>query len=368
MGTCIQCGRADRLVSEALSLCRGCILEGFGGVKPRILDVHRQAREYFDLPPLPPQEDEPLSCSYCFNQCRIGKDSKGYCGIRKNQGGKRLVPPPKKGYYSWYHDPLPTNCVGDWVCAGGTGSGYPEFAHSKGAEYGYKNLAVFYYGCTLDCLFCQNAQHKHNLEEKKSQSSDDLIQAIDEKTSCVCYFGGDPTPQLPHSIHASRQAISQNRGRILRICWETNGTMNRRFLDEILDIALESGGCVKFDLKAFDSGLNTALCGRPNIQTLENFAWAVRRGKERREPPLIVASTLLVPGYVEKEEVSKIARFVASLDPEIPYSLLGFHPQFFMKDFPPTSRRHAEECREAAIEAGLERVKIGNVHLLGRDY
>ncbi len=368
MARCVHCSQTHRLVSESLSLCRDCILEDFEEVKPRILDVHRTARENFDLPPVPPQEEESLSCSYCFNQCRIGRDSKGYCGIRRNQGGQRLIPSPKEGYFSWYYDSLPTNCVGDWVCAGGTGAGYPEFAHSKGAEYGYKNLAVFYYGCTLDCLFCQNAQHKHNPEELRPQSSGELIQAIDEKTSCVCYFGGDPTPQLPHSIHASRRALSQTRGKILRICWETNGTMNRRFLEEIVDIALESGGCIKFDLKAFDAGLNTALCGRPNVQTIENFEWAARLSRKRKEPPLIVASTLLVPGYVEKEEVSKIARFVASLDPEIPYSLLGFHPQFFMRDLPRTSRRHAEECREAALEAGLELVKIGNIHLLGRDY
>jgi len=144
--------------------------------------------------------------------------------------------------------------------------------------------------------------------------------------------------------------------------------MNKRFLEEIVDIAFESGGCVKFDLKAFDTGLSTALCGRPNVQTIENFEWAARLSKKRKEPPLIVASTLLVPGYVEREEVSKIAGFIASLNSEIPYSLLGFHPHFYMRDLPRTSRRHAEECREASIEAGLKRVKIGNIHLLGGDY
>ena len=358
----------DQTISETLSLCRDCILRDFEGVKPHILDVHRAAREYFDLPLTPPQEEESLFCSYCFNQCRIGKNSKGYCGIRRNLDGKRLIPHPKEGWLSWYHDPLPTNCVGNWVCPGGTGAGYPDYAHRKGPEYGYKNLAVFYFGCTLDCLFCQNAQHKYNLEDRNPQSSGDLTQAIDERTSCICYFGGDPTPQLPHSIHASRQALSQNQGRILRVCWETNGTMNRRFLEEIVDIALESGGCVKFDLKAFDPGLSTALCGRPNFQTIENFERAAGWSNKRKEPPLIVASTLLVPGYVEREEVAKIARFIASLNPEIPYSLLGFYPHFFMGDLPRTSRRHAEECREAALEVGLERVRIGNIHLLGRDY
>jgi pyruvate formate lyase activating enzyme len=144
--------------------------------------------------------------------------------------------------------------------------------------------------------------------------------------------------------------------------------MNSRFLEEILDLALESGGCVKFDLKTYHSHLSRALCGRPNDRTRENFELAARWVKKRKDPPLVVASTLLVPGYVESDEVSKIALFIASLNPEIPYSLLGFYPHFFFKDLPPTSRRHAQECRQAALEAGLKRVKIGNIHLLGRDY
>jgi pyruvate formate lyase activating enzyme len=144
--------------------------------------------------------------------------------------------------------------------------------------------------------------------------------------------------------------------------------MNNRYLEEILDIAAESGGCVKFDLKAFHSSLNLALCGRSNHQTKINFERAASRAKKRKDPPLIVASTLLVPGYIGREEVYQIARFIASLDQDIPYSLLGFHPHFCFRDLPRTSRSHADECHEAALEAGLRRVKIGNIHLLGKDY
>jgi pyruvate formate lyase activating enzyme len=144
--------------------------------------------------------------------------------------------------------------------------------------------------------------------------------------------------------------------------------MASRFLEEILDLALESGGCVKFDLKTFDSNLNFALCGRTNEQTKSNFELAAKWTKKRKEPPLVIASTLLIPGYVEKEEVRRIAGFISSLDPEIPYALLGFYPQFYFRDLPCTSRRHAEQCRDAALKAGLKRVRVGNVHLLGRDY
>lgn len=90
--------------------------------------------------------------------------------------------------------------------------------------------------------------------------------------------------------------------------------------------------------------------------------------QEKTFAPFLVVSTLLVPGYVDKHEVSQIARFMASLDPGIPYSLLAFAPQFMMSDLPVTSRRHAWECLAEAKAQGLKRVRIGNVHLLGDSY
>jgi pyruvate formate lyase activating enzyme len=105
-----------------------------------------------------------------------------------------------------------------------------------------------------------------------------------------------------------------------------------------------------------------------NERTLENFARTAAHIPQRREPPLLIASTLLVPGYVDIQEVCRLAAFIASMDPTIPYSLLGFHPHFFMPDLPRTSVRHARECEEAAREAGLVNVHIGNLHLLSRDY
>ena len=55
---------------------------------------------------------------------------------------------------------------------------------------------------------------------------------------------------------------------------------------------------------------------------------------------------------------------VASLDPETPYALLAFAPQFRLHDLPTTSRRQALECEQAALAAGLKRVRVGNLGLL----
>jgi len=133
------------------------------------------------------------------------------------------------------------------------------------------------------------------------------------------------------------------------------------------ELSLKSGGCVKFDLKTFDERLNLSLCGITNKRTLENFAYVAKLIDERRNPPLLVASTLLIPGYIDEEEVGKIGEFIASLNPIIPYSLLGFHPHFYMSDLPTTSRSQAEACKEIAEQKGLKNVRIGNLHLLRQD-
>jgi hypothetical protein len=39
-----------------------------------------------------------------------------------------------------------------------------------------------------------------------------------------------------------------------------------------------------------------------------------------------------------------------------------------MHDLPRTSRRHADQALEAAVAAGLRRVRIGNRHLLSNQY
>jgi len=157
----------------------------------------------------------------------------------------------------------------------------------------------------------------------------------------------------------------KNRGDgILRICWETNGSMDPRLLKRMMDLSWPSGGCIKFDLKAWNEDVHRALCGVGNRRTRENFAYAAGRIPERSDSPPLIASTLLVPGYIDEVEVRGIARFIASLDVAIPYALLAFSPQFFMNDLPYTSRDLANRCLTVAREAGLKRVRVGNVRLL----
>ena len=367
-GSCRYCSTCGPTISNVIGFCADCIREHFDELWPEIKRVHERSRNPYGLPLDPPRDPEGISCSLCVHSCRIPEGDTGFCGIRRVTEGKLIGGRPHEGNLSFYYDPLPTNCVGDFVCAGGTGCGYPKYAVSSGPERGHNNLAVFYNACSFNCLYCQNHQFKDRTRSTQLVSAKALAGAVKDTTTCICYFGGDPTPQMLHALKTSKLAIQRSSGRILRVCWETNGAVQEPFLSMMASLSLESGGLIKFDLKAWDEGIHYSLCGVTNKQTLENFKALSGLVSSRPEPPPLIASTLLVPGYVDEVEVEAIATYLAQLNPEIPYSLLGFYPHFYLHDLPTTSRNHALRCKEVAETAGLQRVHIGNLHLLGMDY
>ena len=364
MAKCMKCGKVSDDIAEVLLLCAKCIRNADSKSLVQLEAIHARSRQEFGLPTSPPTSPDGIQCKLCRNRCQIPINGRGYCGVRRNENGHLKGGTPGEALVSWYHDPLPTNCVADWVCAGGSSAGYPQWSHLAGPEHGHTNLAVFYKGCTFNCLFCQNWHYRENSQAEQTKTANELAEAVNAQTSCICFFGGDPTCQLPHALAASRLARAQNRQKILRICWETNGSMNTDLLNEMMDLSIESGGCIKFDLKAMDAKIHYALCGVDNKQTLENFAIAAQRISERPKPPPLVASTLLVPGYIDVHEVEAIASFISKIDPNIPYALLGFHGDFLMTDLPSTSWKQAKNCFEAARATGLKHVRIGNVHTL----
>ncbi len=257
----------------------------------------------------------------------------------------------KKALVHTYYDPIPTNCCAAWFC---------------GAQAG-KNLAVFFYGCNFDCLFCQNAQHKF-FDEGELFSEEKLVErALAPGVECVCFFGGSPEPQLPFALRTARRIAEESEGKV-RICWEWNGAGNPALVRQAAEISLESGGIVKFDLKCWDERLALALCGVSTRPSFDNFRLLAEQFLPQAGHPFLTATTLLVPGYVDEGEVGRIAEFIAELCPDIPYSLLVFHPAYCLADLPVTSLEQVVRSFRAARSAGLSRVHVGNLHLLGLSF
>ncbi|MGW8161983.1 MAG: radical SAM protein, partial [Desulfobulbales bacterium] len=199
MGLCALCNEESPFIAQKPGVCLRCIRQKPAEALAHALEAHRQSRTVFGLPEKPPRGRDGIPCNICVNTCRITENETGYCGLRRNIAGKIQDISARRGKLSWYHDPLPTNCVGDWVCAGGSGAGYPQYAYSRGPEYGYRNLAVFFHACSFNCLYCQNWQFRQETLSSHTRAVEELASAVDETTSCICYFGGDPVPQIPYS-------------------------------------------------------------------------------------------------------------------------------------------------------------------------
>ena len=128
--------------------------------------------------------------------------------------------------------------------------------------------------------------------------------------------------------------------------------------------ALRTNGCIKIDFKTYSDKLNQALCGTSNKNTLENIRLVARLMEKRTKPPLLIVSTLLIPGYIDEHELMAMAKFLSGIDKNIPWSFLGFSPHFLFSDLPQTSRRHADMALRIAQTHGVARTRIGNTHLL----
>ncbi|MHC1636842.1 MAG: radical SAM protein [Candidatus Nezhaarchaeales archaeon] len=365
---CKLCGKKSKLISKTLSVCADCIKNRFDEALSFIERAHESARARYGLPSKPPRSLNGVKCNICANECSMAEGEIGYCGLRMNVNGKLVSKvSANEALMYGYYDPHVTNCCAAWFCPAGTGAGYPKYAVRPGPERGYANYAVFFYGCNFNCLFCQNASHKI-LSEAPKVTVDQFVKHVlgNEDYTCICYFGGSPEPQLPFAINVSKRVLEEKPShRIMRICFEWNGCGNRKLVREAAELVLASGGNIKFDLKCFSEELSYALSGVSNKAAYENFEMIAREFyHERPDPPILTATTLLVPGYVTADEVEKIAEFIASLNPEIPYSLLVFHPDHYMNDMPITPRKQVEECLNAA-KRHLKRIHVGNIHLLG---
>ncbi len=349
--TCLICKKESPIISSFFGVCLECIRFRFKKALPYIQKAHEKSRAFFNLPSSIPAEVGGKDCTLCALNCKIGEGRFGYCGLKKNNKGFILGLDARYAKVSWYLDPLPTNCVADWICPG-----------SKKENRGNLNLAVFFHACNLNCLYCQNWHFRELTHTSKWIHVEEMLKALNDRVFCVCFFGGDPSPQVHFAIKFSQKALQKKKN--LLICWETNGLFSKRFLKSVIQISLDSGGIIKFDLKAFSKEVHLALTGYDNEIILENFAEVAKYFNQRKDVPLLTASTLLVPGYIDEREVEGIAKFIANLNPEIPYRLLAFYPHFYMRDLPKTSREFALKALEIAKKVGLKKVSLGNIHLL----
>lgn len=74
-------------------------------------------------------------------------------------------------------------------------------------------------------------------------------------------------------------------------------------------------------------------------------------------------TTLVIPGRSDDEEQLRgIARFISDLDPDIPWHISRFHPDYQYGDVSTTALEALKRAYSLGKEAGLRFVYMGNVH------
>jgi pyruvate formate lyase activating enzyme len=75
-------------------------------------------------------------------------------------------------------------------------------------------------------------------------------------------------------------------------------------------------------------------------------------------------TTLLIPGHNDSDaEIAQAAEWIAAnLGPDVPLHFSAFHPDFKMRDVPPTPPATLRRARRIALDHGLRYVYTGNVH------
>jgi pyruvate formate lyase activating enzyme len=135
----------------------------------------------------------------------------------------------------------------------------------------------------------------------------------------------------------------------------TGYVSNGNATPEVLDYIRPWTELYKIDLKAFNDRNYRKLGG-----VLQNVLDTIKMVHERGFWLEIVS--LLVPGYNDSDdEVRDMARFIASVSPDIPWHVTAFHKDYKMTDPDNTSPRTLIRAAEIGLSEGLRYVYAGNI-------
>ncbi len=169
----------------------------------------------------------------------------------------------------------------------------------------------------------------------------------------VAFTGGDLTCRPKFYIECARLLKSETDD--LWLLLETNGYgLVPENLEELAAAGVDS---VWLDVKAWDERVHRELTGATNEHSIEAIELVPEHGMT------LEVCTLYIPGYVEADQILKVAETVAEVDKTIPFTILAYFPEYRMKVRPPTVSELKTAERLAREVAGLKNVRIGNEHV-----
>ena len=201
---------------------------------------------------------------------------------------------------------------------------------------GYKRANIHNYGCNFDCSWCSYKLRNDKRPERFLSMSRIKKMLGDLGPERVHFIGGEPT--LYTGLGELASFAHDQLGAFTKI-GHSNGS---RLPPPDIDAWSVSIRTMSEKDHIAHSG------GYSALKILQNFKDGYDVGIE------MDASSILIPGFVEKLEIERIARFIADIDRNIPYHLVGYLPV-------PNAPWHGPTCEEVHDAVNIAREHLSNV-------
>ncbi|THV41247.1 AmmeMemoRadiSam system radical SAM enzyme [Glycomyces buryatensis] len=280
-------------------------------------------------------DDGRIECTVCPRACRLRDGQRGLCFVRARAGDQIVL--TSYGRSSGFCiDPIEKKPLNHFL------PGTPVLSFGTA-------------GCNLACRFCQNWDISKSREIDTLSSSASPLALAEKAKSLGCksiaFTYNDPTIFLEYAADCADAAREAG----LKAVAVSAGYINPAARAELyahMDAA-------NIDLKAFSEEFYKKITFSSLAKVLDTLEYLVHETEVWTE-----ITTLLIPGHNDSDaEIAAECEWIAGhLGTGVPLHFTAFHPDFKMRDVPPTPPQTLRRAREIAIGAGLRYVYAGNVH------
>jgi pyruvate formate lyase activating enzyme len=210
-------------------------------------------------------------------------------------------------------------------------------------------------GCNLGCSFCQNwdISKSREVDTLADAASPEAIAEAASALGCrsVAFTYNDPVVFHEYAIDVAQACRARGLKAVAVTAGEVCPEPRAEFYQH-MDAA-------NVDLKGFTEEFYHKICAghlRPVLETLVYL--------KKHTAVWVELTTLLIPGLNDADgELEELTRWVVeNLGPEVPLHFTAFHPDFRLRDRPPTPPATLRRAREIARRNGVRHAYVGNVH------
>jgi len=208
-------------------------------------------------------------------------------------------------------------------------------------------------GCPLSCSFCQNWEISQASPEdyRAPISSPELVArtAKAREAPVIAFTYNEPTVFAEYLIDIAREGKRRGLRSVMISC----GIMTEEPLAELC----ETLDAIKIDLKGYDEAFYRNVCGAELKAVLRSIRQVAK------SPAHLEIVNLVVPTLNDSERMLKglIDWVLAEVGPDVPVHFTRFHPDYQMRNLPPTPVATLERARDMATARGMRYAYVGNV-------